>query len=89
MKQTLASNQQLIKQTAEHNKQELRKGEMARKDLIDQNAILHGQVEKVLVPFQFVNWSSRLHSIWSKHERHQDNVIDDIIMSLWWTLNIF
>ena len=55
MKQTMASNQQLIKQTAEHNKKELKKGELARKDLIDQNAILHGQVEKVLFPLQFSN----------------------------------
>ena len=47
MKQTLESNDKLMQQMKDHHRQELRKGEVARKDLIDQNAILHGQVEKV------------------------------------------
>lgn len=47
MRMTLSSNEELIKQMREHHHHEQRQGEIARKDLIDQNAILHGQVEKV------------------------------------------
>jgi len=47
MRMTLSSNEELIKQMREHHHHELRQGEIARKDLIDQNAILHGQVEKL------------------------------------------
>ena len=43
----LTSNEQLMEQMRNHHSQEVRKGEVARKDLIDQNAILHSQVEKL------------------------------------------
>lgn len=47
MKRTLNNNEELMTQMKDHHNKELRQGESTRKDLIDQNAILHGQVEKV------------------------------------------
>ncbi|XP_057291201.1 nucleoprotein TPR-like isoform X3 [Hydractinia symbiolongicarpus] len=47
MKRTLKNNEELMTQMKGHHNKELRKGESTRKDLIDQNAILHGQVEKL------------------------------------------
>ena len=41
------NSEKLMEQMRQHQQQELKKGEQVRKDLIAQNSILHGQVEKV------------------------------------------
>ncbi|XP_065676121.1 nucleoprotein TPR-like isoform X1 [Hydra vulgaris] len=43
----LENNNNLMEQMKHHHQIELRKGEIARKDLIDENSILHSQVEKL------------------------------------------
>lgn len=44
----MKNNEQLMEQMKNHHQNELKKGEQVRKDLISQNSILHGQVEKVI-----------------------------------------
>ena len=41
------NSENLMEQMKQHQQQEFKKGEQVRKDLIGQNSILHGQVEKV------------------------------------------
>ena len=43
------NNDKLMEQMRQHSQQEVKKGEQVRKDLIAQNSILHGQVEKVFL----------------------------------------
>ena len=43
-----------MEQMKQHQQQELKKGTQVRKDLMAQNSILHGQVEKVYLCF----WTS-------------------------------
>ena len=63
---TLDNNNKLMDQMKHHHQIELRKGETARKDLIDENAILHSQVEKVLL-CSFVFFSMKNLHNWTSH----------------------
>ena len=48
------NSENLMEQMKQHQQQEFKKGEQVRKDLIAQNSILHGQVEKVIFSFFFL-----------------------------------
>ena len=47
LRQAKTNSETMLQQLQQHKQQELKKGEQVRKDLIAQNSILHGQVEKV------------------------------------------
>lgn len=47
LRQGKANSDVLLQQMQQHKQEELKKGEQVRKDLIAQNSILHGQVEKL------------------------------------------